>query len=101
MTAGSGRNPDHPRTDSGIPYFSSGKRTPLPGTLSYRTADPVYKEKSGKADSAPVRKKESAYENLRNAVRDLEKYTASLSGHSNHELKELADRIRALINPPA
>lgn len=87
----------------GIPAFApySGSEFDLLRGEWIRLTDPVYKEKSGKADSAPVRKKESAYENLRNAVRDLEKYTASLSGHSNHELKELADRIRALINPPA
>ena len=89
----------------GIPASApySGSEYDLAGGEWIRLTDPVYRKKptAAKKDSASGKKKESAYDNLRDAVRDLEKYTAALSGHSNHELKKLADRIRALINPPA
>lgn len=89
----------------GVPAFApySGSEFDLLRGEWIRLTDPVYKQKPApeKANSASGRKKESAFDNLRDAVHDLEKYTASLSGHSNHELKELADRVRALINPPA
>lgn len=64
-----------------------------------RLTAPVYKEgKTNKtADSSAPRRKESAYMDLRSAVKALDLYTETLTGHSNHELKMLADRIRALI----
>ena len=65
-----------------------------------RITDPVYKEKAKtqNADPAARKKKESAFTELREAVQALDRYTATLSGHSNHELKKLADIIRALIS---
>ena len=65
-----------------------------------RITDPVYKEKAKtqNADPAARKKKESAFAELREAVQALDRYTATLSGHSNHELKKLADIIRALIS---
>lgn len=65
-----------------------------------RITDPVYKEKpkTQNADPAARKKKESAFTELREAVQALDRYTATLSGHSNHELKKLADIIRALIS---
>ena len=89
----------------GVPSLApySGSEFDLLSREWIRLTDPVYNKiaATGKTDSSSGHKKESAYEKLRDAVCDLEKYTASLSGHSNHELKELADRIRSLINPPA
>ncbi len=67
-----------------------------------RITDPVYKTK-GKTESGDPearRKKASAYTELRNAVQALDVYTSTLSGHSNHELKQLAEAIRALISDP-
>lgn len=67
-----------------------------------RITDPVYKTK-GKTESGDPearRKKASAYTELRNAVQALDVYTSTLSGHSNHELKQLAEAIRALIIGP-
>ena len=65
-----------------------------------RITDPVYKEKAKtqNADPAARKKKESAFTELRDAVQALDRYTATLSGHSNHELKKLTDIIRALIS---
>lgn len=66
-----------------------------------RLTEPVYKKKSAPdSDPAARRKKENAYAELREAVRALERYTMTLDGHSNHELKSLADKIRALISDP-
>ena len=64
-----------------------------------RLTAPVYKEgRTNKtADSSAPRRKESAYMDLRSAVKALDLYTETLAGHSNHELKMLADRIRSLI----
>ena len=67
-----------------------------------RITDPVYKVKvkTESGDPEARRRKESAYTDLRNAVRDLDIYTSTLSGHSNHELKKLAEAIRTLISGP-
>ena len=62
-------------------------------------AEPVYKEKKP-ADTSAVeskRVKESVYTDLRRAVSELDQYTVSLEGHSNHELKKLTAQIRSLI----
>ena len=56
---------------------------------------------STEAMVTPARqKKENAYTELREAVEALDRYTSTISGHSNHELKQLAERIRALISDP-
>ena len=64
-----------------------------------RLTDPVYKkkEKTYNADTVSGKRKESAYSELREAVAALDRYTETLSGHSNHELKDLTNRIRSLI----
>ena len=64
-----------------------------------RLTDPIYrkKEKTEKSDSSARKRKESAYEELREVVHLLDQYTEGLSGHSNHELKVLTNRIRALM----
>ena len=64
--------------------------------------DPVYKEKPGmmNMDSSARKKRTSAYTELMTAVHALEDYAATLSEHSNHELKQLTDKIRELISGP-
>ena len=86
--------------DASAPF--SGSEYDLLKKEWVRLTDPVYKNKSGTDSSGQQghRKKESAYTELREAVRELDSYTAQLSEHSNHELKQLAEKIRALmINP--
>ena len=86
----------------GIPALApySGSEFDLLKNEWIRLTDPVYKTKpgSGSSDPAVRKKKESAYTELRDAVQELDRYTATLSGHSNHELKKLAEQIRALIS---
>ena len=67
-----------------------------------RLTDPVYKAKGKTESSDPEarKRKESAYTELRDAVQALNIYTSTLSGHSNHELKQLTEAIRALISGP-
>ena len=87
----------------GIPASApySGSEYDLLKNEWIRITDPVYKDKNRKDDNAPARrKKDNAFSDLRNAVETLDRYTATLSGHSNYELKQLADRIRALISAP-
>ena len=64
-----------------------------------RLADPVPKKDKKKEapDLSAGRKKENAYQNLREAVAALDRFTMNLHDHSNHELKTLANKIRALI----
>ena len=64
-----------------------------------RLTDPVYKEKDnrGKAEPASKKRKDSAYEELLSAVRELETFASGLRGHANGELKDLAGKIRSLI----
>ena len=64
-----------------------------------RLTDPIYRKKgkAEKTDPSARKRKESAYEDLREAVHLLDQYTEGLSGHSNHELKVLTNRIRALM----
>jgi len=64
-----------------------------------RLTEPVYRKagKTEKADPSARKRKESAFEDLRAAVKALDLYTESLCGHSNHELKVLTNRIRSLI----
>ena len=87
----------------GIPASApySGSEYDLLKNEWIRITDPVYKDKNRKDDNAPARrKKDNAFSDLRDAVETLDRYTATLSGHSNYELKQLADRIRALISAP-
>ncbi len=67
-----------------------------------RLTDPVYKTKGKTETGDPEarKRKESAYTELRDAVQALDIYTSSLSGHSNRELKQLTEAIRALISCP-
>ena len=67
-----------------------------------RLTDPVYKAKGKTETGDPEahKKKESAYTELRDAVQALDIYTSTLSEHSNHELKQLTEAIRALITGP-
>ena len=64
-----------------------------------RLTDPEYRKsrKNDNAESTARRRKDTAYEDLREAVRMLDRYTETLCGHSNHELKVLTNRIKALI----
>ena len=68
----------------------------------FRLTDPVYKakRKSENNGTEARRRKESAYTELRDAVQALVTYTATLNGHSNQELKQLAKAIRTLISGP-
>ena len=85
----------------GMPAYApfSGSEYDLIRKEWIRLADPVYKQTGSDASARSVRKKkDSAYSELREAVRALDDYTACLSGHSNHELKKLAEAIRSLIS---
>ena len=86
----------------GIPAFApySGSEFDLIGNEWIRLTDPVYKEKkpAEKGSPAAKKKKESAYRELRDAVKALDLYTQGLEGCANQELKRLADRIRELIS---
>ena len=84
----------------GIPAYApySGSEFDLIKKEWIRLANPVYKKtKSDSPDNTSRKKKDTAFADLRDAVRALDNYTASLSGHSNHELKKLTDAIRSLI----
>ena len=85
----------------GMPAYApfSGSEYDLIRKEWIRLADPVYKQTGSDASARSVRKKkDSAYTDLREAVRALDDYTACLSGHSNHELKKLTEAIRSLIS---
>ena len=85
----------------GMPAYApfSGSEYDLIRKEWIRLADPVYKQTGSDASARSVRKKkDSAYSELREAVRALDDYTACLSGHSNHELKKLTEAIRSLIS---
>ena len=63
-----------------------------------RLTEPIRrKKKTGPETKESSKKKESAFNDLLDAVASLEQYTASLSGHSNHELKTLTKQILDLI----
>ena len=85
----------------GIPSMApfSGSEYDLLKGEWIRLTDPVYKKnrKTEYGEPAARKRKESAYEDLRDAVRELDFYTESLKDHSNHELKVLTNRIRSLI----
>jgi len=87
----------------GIPAFApySGCQYDLLKNEWIRLTDPVYKKsKTDIVETSSHRKKESAYNDLRDAVLALDRYTSTLSEHSNRELKELTARIRDLISDP-
>ena len=87
----------------GIPAFApySGCQYDLLKNEWIRLTDPVYKKsKTDIIETSSHRKKESAYNDLRDAVLALDRYTSTLSEHSNRELKELTARIRDLISDP-
>ena len=67
-----------------------------------RLTEPVYREnRRPDREGIPAKKKkESAYSELRDAVEALDTYTRTLEGGTNHDLRELAARIRALISRP-
>ena len=94
---------DNITKDCGIQAFApySGSEFDLIRGEWIRLADPVYKKntKTDRADNTTVySKKESAYQKLRDAVAELDRYTQTLDGHSNHELKQLTNRIRSLVS---
>jgi len=65
-----------------------------------RLTDPVYRIKpnTDRSITSSAIKKESAYSDLREAVKALDIYTASLTGHSNYELQQLTKAIKSLIS---
>ena len=65
----------------------------------FRLAEPVIKKKSPASanDSAPKDKKERIYEDLKEAVTALDRYTDTLKEHSNSEIKQLTKGILELI----
>ena len=64
-----------------------------------RLTEPVYRKAAGgnEIHSVPQKKKDTAFTDLQKAVSDLSAYSLTLAGHSNSELKELTERIRALF----
>ncbi len=92
---------DHITEQFGIPAAApySGSEYDMLKNEWIRLTDPVYKIKSkdGNDDPAVQKKKNTAYSDLRKAVQELDRFTAGLSGHSNHELKQLTEKIRELI----
>ena len=64
-----------------------------------RLTEPVIRKKSPEAanNSAAREKKDHIYEDLRSAVFALDRYTETLKGHANSELKKLTKRILDLI----
>ena len=89
--------------NTGIPAAApySGSEYDLLKNEWIRLTDPVYKKKT-KCNTPDIpgisNTKETAYTDLMEAVRALDRYTSSLRGHSNHELKQLTDRILSLIS---
>ena len=65
-----------------------------------RLTEPVYREnkKGEKRERSASEKKDNVYADLRRAVEDLDLYTRHIEGYSNHELKLLTEKIRALIS---
>jgi metallo-beta-lactamase family protein len=66
-----------------------------------RLTDPVYRKKTTNAgERAPAEKKRTNtdYLALKNALLDLSMYIDQLSNHSNSELRDLTQKIRALIS---
>ena len=91
---------------TGIPAAApySGSEYDLLNHEWIRLTDPVYRNHTRHYDSSSSdsrTKKESAYQDLREAVRELDRYTSSLNEHSNHELKQLTEKIRSLVSGPA
>ena len=89
---------EHFGIEASAPY--SGSEYDLLKKEWIRLTDPVYRNKSSaESGEQPSRKKKkTAYTQLTEAVEELNRYTATLSGHSNHELRKLAEKIRALIS---
>lgn len=85
---------------SAAPY--SGSEYDLLKKEWIRLTEPLFRnpDRTSGSDPEARRKKASAYTELREAVQELDRYTATLSGHSNHELKQLAERILSLISGP-
>ena len=81
----------------------SGSEFDLLSNEWIRITDPVYKEKAPneRSGSDSRKKREDSFTDLQQAVEELDRYTRSLEGHSNHELKELARQIRDLISGQA
>ena len=79
----------------------SGSEFDLLNNEWIRVTDPVYKEKASGEKNGSRKKREDPFNDLQQAVEELDRYTRSLEGHSNHELKELARQIRDLISGQA
>ena len=93
---------EHFSIPSSAPY--SGSEFDLLTGEWIRLTDPVYKKKTTNAgERVPAEKKRSNtdYLALKNALLDLSMYIDQLSNHSNGELRDLTQKIRALISDQA
>ena len=84
---------------SSAPY--SGSEFDLLTGEWIRMTDPVYKKKATHSgESVPAVKKQANpdFLELRNALLDLNSYIEQISHHSNSEIRDLTQKIRALIN---
>ena len=64
-----------------------------------RLTEPEYIDnKKGDKRERSSDKKDCAYADLRKAVESLDLYTRNMAGHSNHELKNLTEKILLLIS---
>ena len=82
---------------SSAPY--SGSEFDLLNGEWIRLTDPVIKKKTSATgtNSAARDKKDRIYDDLRSAVKELDRYTESLQGHANSEIKKLTKKILELI----
>ena len=89
---------EHFGIPASAPY--AGSEYDLAGNEWIRLTDPVYRERktAEKSDPPARQKKKSAYSELLDAVEALNLYIRNIDGYSNHELRQLAGRIRALIS---
>ena len=90
---------EHFSIPSSAPY--SGSEFDLMTGEWIRLTDPVYRKKTTNAgERAPAEKKRTNtdYLTLKNALLDLSMYIDQLSNHSNSELRDLTQKIRALIS---
>ena len=90
---------EHFSIPSSAPY--SGSEFDLMTGEWIRLTDPVYRKKTTNAgERAPAEKKRTNtdYLTLKNALLALSMYIDQLSNHSNSELRDLTQKIRALIS---
>ena len=64
-----------------------------------RLTDPVRKKQASPVNNEPsVRKKDSPYRDLMNAVQDLKKYADGMEQASNADIRRLTEGIRRLMD---